>query len=344
MRSAPKSARPAEAGFVLVAVLWILAALATLASIYSSYTIKTAAASRVADDRVQAEESIRAGIEMAVFHQLELPEKARPARGGFNTRVGRTNLSVRFRSEGAKVDLNGAPAELLAGLFSAVGVDPARADTFAERVIGWRTKAATGGEAGATAADSGTDKAAEEDEFYREQHVPYPPRHGPFDNALELSLLPGISLAVVERILPFVTVFSGRPDIDVSTADPTVLSALPEMTPQILGAVLDARVKNPNDANMLMALLGPAKTHATTERSKALRASIAVDFDNGRRVHAEVVFRLKDEGLADKPPPVQAPDDRSPKDEGSMSQHATNVEPYDLLYWRDDFDGPMQSA
>jgi general secretion pathway protein K len=55
--SASKSARRAESGFFLVAVLWILAALATLASIYSSYTVNTAAGSRVADDRVQAEAS-----------------------------------------------------------------------------------------------------------------------------------------------------------------------------------------------------------------------------------------------------------------------------------------------
>ena len=145
--SLSRSATRAEAGFVLVAVLWILAALATLASIYSSYTVNTAAASRVADDRVQAEASIRAGVEMAVFRQLALPEKARLARGGFDMRVGRTGVAVRFRSEAARIDLNAAPADLLAGLFAAVGVDPTRAETFAERVVGWRTKAQTGADA-----------------------------------------------------------------------------------------------------------------------------------------------------------------------------------------------------
>ncbi len=84
----PKSATRAEAGFVLIAVLWILAALATLASIYSSYAVNTATASRIIDDRVQAEASIRAGVEMAAFGQLALPEPARPARGGFEMRVG----------------------------------------------------------------------------------------------------------------------------------------------------------------------------------------------------------------------------------------------------------------
>jgi general secretion pathway protein K len=316
MTSLARSATRAEGGFVLIAVLWILAALATLASIYSSYTVNTAAASRVADDRVQAEASIRAGVEMAVFRQLALPEKARLVRGGFDMRVGRTGVAVRFRSEGARIDLNAAPADLLTGLFTAVGIDSSRAATFAERIVGWRTKAAAGADANAAGADGKDDKAAKEDKLYSEQHMPYPPRHAPFDNTLELSLLPGVSLAVVERLLPFVTVFSGRPEVNVSSADSTVLSAFPEMTPQILGAVLNARVNDPGDGTSLLALLGPAKARATTDRSKAFRASISVEFDNGRRVHAEVVFRLKDQG----------------------------AEPYELLYWRDDFDGPMQST
>jgi general secretion pathway protein K len=283
--------------------------------------------------------------------------------------VGRTGVSVRFRSEGARIDLNAAPADLLSGLFTAVGVDSARAETFADRVVGWRTKAATGADANAAGAGTnaaggganatsasanvpgsdanaggaGTnaagananpagaggaeDKAAKEDKLYSEQHMPYPPRHAPFDNALELSLLPGISLAVVERVLPFVTVFSGRGDVDVASADPTVLSALPQMTPQILGAVLNVRVSDPGDGRALLELLGPAKAHATAEASKAFRASIVVDFDNGRHVHPEVVFRLNDQGA---------------KDQGANNQG--DEEPYELLYWRDDFDGPMQSA
>jgi general secretion pathway protein K len=350
--SAPKSAGRTEAGFVLVAVLWILAALAALASIYSSYTINTAAASHVADDRVQAEASIQAGVEMAVFRQLALPEKARLDQGGFDLRVGRTSVAVRFRSEAARIDLNAASLDLLTGLFAAVGVDSTQAQTFAERVVGWRTKAATSAgansaSAGANAAGDGAeDKAAKEDKLYSEQHMPYPPRHAPFDNALELSLLPGISLAVVERVLPFVTVFSGRSDVDVSTADPTVLSALPGMTPQILGAVLNARVSDPGDGRALLTLLGPAKTHATTEGSKAFRASIAVEFDNGRRVHAEVVFRLKDQSEKNQGPKTQGASDQSAKEQGVKDQSDKNqdAEPYELLYWRDDFDGPMQSV
>jgi general secretion pathway protein K len=303
MMSAVKSERHRDSGFVLVAVLWILVALATLASIYSAYAVNTATASHVADDRVQAEASIHAAVEMAVYQQLAVPELARPSHGAFELRVGRTSVSVRFLSEAARIDLNAAPSDLLAGLFVAIGVDPKQAGAFADRVIGWRTK-------------STADTPSKEATLYVEQRVPYPPRQAPFDNALELSLLPGLPRPLVERVLPFVTVFSAAPGIDVATADPTVLTALPGMTPQILGAVLKARASAPADGQALLALLGPAKGHASADRSKAVRAKVEVAFDNGRRVHAEIVFRLKDGG--DKP--------------------------YDLLYWRDDFDGPMQSA
>ena len=148
------------------------------------------------------------------------------------------------------------------------------------------------------------------------QGVRYPPRQAQFDDALELSLLPGLPEPIVERILPLVTVFSGRPGIDVASADPAVLSALPGMTPQSVSAVLKARANDPGDREALLELLGPARRYAAADGSKTVRAAVAVEFDNGSRVHAEVVFRLKDRG-----------DD-----------------PYDLLYWRDDFDGPMQSV
>lgn len=376
--SAPISAARAEAGFVLVAVLWILAALATLASVYSSYTINTADASQVVNDRVQAEASIRAGVEMAVFRQLALPEKARPARGGFDMRVGRTSVAVRFRSETARIDLNAAPADLLAGLFTAVGVDSSRAQNFADRVVGWRTKAkasadASGAGAGANPASAnanpagpnaspagadaslanagGTeDKAAREDKLYSRENMPYPPRHAPFDSALELSLLPGIPLAAVERVLPYVTVFSGRAEVDVFTADPTVLSAFPEMTAKILGGILSARASDPGDGKALLELLGPAKARATADKSKVFRASVSVEFDNGRRVHAEVVFRLKDQdknkGDKDQNAKDQNARDQGAGDQGAKDQNAKDQGdgPYELLYWRDDFDGPIQSA
>jgi general secretion pathway protein K len=301
--SPPRARDPVDAGFVLVAVLWIMLALATLASIYSVYTLRTASASHVIDERIQAEASIRAGVETAAYQQLAAPEKARPSRGRFTLRVGRTNVDVRYRSEAARIDLNAAPADLLTGLFTAVGVDPSHAATFTDRVVGWRTKPDANGD-------------SKESKLYAQWRIAYPPRQAPFEDALELALLPGLPQSIVERVLPFVTVFSGNAEVDISSADPTVLSALPGMTPAILSAVLSAREKNPNDSKALLGLLGPVKDAAAPEKPNAFRLGVEVAFDNGRRVRAEIVFRLKN----------------------------NSDEPYDLLYWRDDFDGPTPLA
>ena len=59
--------RSGRDGFIVVAVLWILAALATLVTIFSMYVINTATAFAVHDERLQAEGLARAAIELSVY-------------------------------------------------------------------------------------------------------------------------------------------------------------------------------------------------------------------------------------------------------------------------------------
>src|SRR3954447_21898122 len=105
-------------GFILVAVLWIIAALATLATIFSIYVINTATAFTVHDERLQAEGCARAAIELAVYQLTTTPQGAQqgaPTRGRFVFRVGNAQVTADFNSETARIDLNAAPKELLAG-------------------------------------------------------------------------------------------------------------------------------------------------------------------------------------------------------------------------------------
>src|ERR1700740_819406 len=62
-RMQPSTAR-SSAGFILVSVLWILGALATLASIYAVYVINSATSMSVNDDRVKAAALISAALEL----------------------------------------------------------------------------------------------------------------------------------------------------------------------------------------------------------------------------------------------------------------------------------------
>ncbi len=285
-------------GFIVVAVLWILGALATLASIYAVYVINTATGMSVNDERIQAEGLMTAALELTAYRLSSIDADTRPSRGNFVFRLGRANVVAEFRSEAARIDLNSAPKEMLAGLFAALGAQYPNAEYYADRIIGWRT----------TRDPDGPD---DETSAFRTAGLRYRPRQAPFAHVGELWLVLGLPPALVERAMPFVTVFSGRPEINILDAAPEAVAAIPGMTPDRLYAVLSQRGAGPQNARFLLSLLG-SQAGATTEASKATRVAVRIDFDNRRRVRGEAVILLLDD----------------------------SNEPFRVLSWRDDFDGP----
>jgi general secretion pathway protein K len=287
-------------GFVVVAVLWILGALAALASIYAIYVTNTAVSLSVNDDRLQAEALVRASLELTAYRLSTQDADQRPTQGAFRFRMGRADVAVDFRAEAARIDLNMAPKELLAGLFAGLGAPSAAAESYADRIVGWRQKGDVEGQ------NQNNEAAA-----YRTAGLSYGPRQGPFSDVGELWLVLGLPPALVERALPFVTVFSGRPDVDVLDAAPEVVAALPGMSPDRLNGILGQRGPGAANAQIVQGLLGSAQD-ASTQGGKAMRVTVGIAFDNGRRVGAETVIL--------------------PLDDAS--------EPFRVLWWHDDFDGP----
>ena len=202
--AAPKLGRKSNDGFILVAVLWILGGLAVLAAIYALYVVNAATSLKVNNDRIQANASVSAALELTAYYLGAGKPQERPTSGTFNFRVGSSNVAVDFLSEAARIDLNTAPPPLLAGLFRVLGAPPDAANDYAERIIGWRTPAASAN----PDADQGNDK---ETTAYRNAGLTYNPRLAPFTNVQELWLVLGLPPALVERAMPFVTVFSGMP-------------------------------------------------------------------------------------------------------------------------------------
>jgi general secretion pathway protein K len=97
---------------------------------------------------------------------------------------------------------------------------------------------------------------------------------------------------VVERALPYVTVFGKSAEIDVLLAAPEVIAALPGMTPEVLNDFLKQRSSLPRDPKAVAAALGPAKAAATLPEPKAYRLLTTMRFDNGRRASTEAVISL----------------------------------------------------
>jgi general secretion pathway protein K len=272
-----------ERGFVLVAVLWVLAALAALATIFSAFLANSARAIAVNDNALQTEALVSAAVELTAY-QLRISSDARPSHGGFHTRLNGANLSVSFVSESARIDLNNAPKPLLSGLMCVLGAGTEQADEYADRIIAWRTRAAAG-------------STGNEDALYRAAGRTYGPRQAPFAHVNELSLVLGLPPALVVRALPFVTVYSGSQGVDVADAKPEVIAALPGMTPLILKQFLDDRPGLGNDAQAIARELGAAGASANADKSNAYRLQVGLRLRNGWTTASEVVIGLtREEG------------------------------------------------
>lgn len=283
-------------GFIVVVVLWMLAALAALALIYLTYVTNTAVTVAVNADRLQADALVNAGLELAAYRLTAQNEATRPTSGTFNARVGAGRVSVTFRSEAARIDLNMAPKPILAGLMTSLGVSADNASVYTDRIVAWRSST-----------EPGQDNP--EDSYYRTLGASYLPRHAPFPHSDELWLVRGIPPAVVERVLPFVTVFSNMRTVNVLDAAPQVVAALPGMTPQTLQQVLRDRTDPNIDPRSLVGLVGGGA--ATIEGAKAYRLTVAVEAPSHRQSSAEIVILLLDSG----------------------------DEPYRVLSWHNAFDG-----
>jgi general secretion pathway protein K len=302
-------------GFILVAVLWIIAALAVLASIFSIYLANTAVSLSLYDGTIQSEELVFASLELTAY-QVSAPQAAGPqttgpatradpngpgpqtrnappppTRGDFSFRLGHADVAVNFISEAARIDLNSASPQLVASFFTVLGVPPQDAQQYAERIAGWTRKPK------GTPTDAATQD--NEDALYRAAGRNYSPRGGPFAHIDELSLLVGLPPALVERAKPFLTIYSGKTQIDVLDAAPEVIAAIPGITPDLLNALAEAR-RTGADAQSVGRMLGalPLQGVVGIEGGGAYRVQVRIHYDSGRQDASEVVIMT---GLTDRP-------------------------------------------
>jgi len=285
-----------EDGFILVAALWMVAALAFLASAYAAYALRTAPSASLPEERLRAEAAIRAAIDLCAFRQLALPKVARPDAGAFSAEIGQNRVDVVYRSESARVDLNSAPRDLIAGLFVQLGAAPAAAGNLADRIVAWRGRL------------KNSDREREAS-IYIKAGLAYRPLEAPFDNAMEISLLPGMPQGLAQRALGFVTIF-GTGKIDPFVADPLVLAAVPGMTASVANSFSAFQSSPKPNASTLARMAGPFKDYITADPNDHVRAEIVASV-GARRIRAEVVLKIAESGAS----------------------------PYEIVYWRDDFDG-----
>ena len=117
----------------------------------------------------------------------------------------------------------------------------------------------------------------------------------------------GLPPALVERALPFVTVFNGSSDVDAAIAAPEVIAALKDTGQDNAADPFGQPTATPNDPLATADPSATAQKNTPTAKSPCYRVRAVINFSNGRRTASEVVIAL-----------------------------GNKVEPYRVLSWQDD--------
>ena len=223
-RDRAREATSSERGFVIVAVLWILMALSALAMIFSVYLSASAQALAVNDTTLQTEALVSASLELTAYQLTLAGDKARPPHGSFHFRMDDADVSSpSLPRPPASISIS-RPRRCWPGLFAGLGANQAAARKM-------RTGSSDGGPVRCPAPP-----------MTRKRSMPprglnYSPRQSLFTHVNELALVVGLPPALVDRALPFVTVFNGSSGVDAAIAAPEVIAALPGKTRPIQGRV-----------------------------------------------------------------------------------------------------------
>jgi general secretion pathway protein K len=221
-----------DRGFALLVVVWVLALMAVLAAGFASDTRSEARQARNLLRAAQAQAMAEAGITLAVVGLLDQdPATQWPADGSLRSIVfDRGTILVTVQDEAGKINLNGAPLDLVAGLLASRGIDETVRALLLD-AIATRRRAVSESLPGAATIGPAREEGA------RLATAANPP----FRALDEIRSVPGVSGAVYQRIAPFLTVFSQTPRINPLTASREVLMSLPRVSAQEVENLLATR-------------------------------------------------------------------------------------------------------
>ena len=252
--------REQQSGVALLAVLWLAGALSILA-LATAYLVRTEVAA--VSNQVEGQRSFylaRGGIEAAIYSLVQsatgLPAASEVAAAPPEFGPGQRWLRYDFPTgsvlvevvpENAKLNVNGAAAEQMAALFSALGLGANESLDLAAAIVDWRSPRAS-------AAGSPLDF------YYAALPQPYPPRHAPLEQLEELLPVKGMSRELFfgraeessdgrwrqhPALADLLTVEDTGGAVNPNYAAEEVLRALPGWNATIAAAVIQARTAVP---------------------------------------------------------------------------------------------------
>lgn len=225
-------ARRHRAGVALVGVLWLLVLLSLIAlnlSAGSRTELQLASNARLA---ASARHIAEAGVNWGLWSLLQANTSGWLADGSTRSlELDGIVVEVALFDEQGKIDLNEADPQLLVGLFESVGLDEKAALAQVDAILDWRDE------------DDLLRPAGAEEEQYRAAGLPGPANRA-FERLPELRQVLGMNEALYRQVLPALTLYSNKAEVNPLVAPHEVLLALPGISPESIERYIDERRRN----------------------------------------------------------------------------------------------------
>lgn len=220
-------------GVILVIVLWAVAMMTVMVAALSAGVRKDSGLAEIETDRLKSQMLVEGAVEVAAAKLLAGQDAARSLADGRPYRVdmGAGIVETRVRDAGGLIDINRADAELLTGFFGAIAGSDKAAEALARQIVDWRDK-----QSGATVTDAPTETPEESD-----INAEPKPKPAAFITTSQLYRLAGADRSLIDRALPFLSLFSRDGRINLATAPDEVLAGVPGIAPADIKMLTKAR-------------------------------------------------------------------------------------------------------
>ncbi|MES9945460.1 MAG: PilX N-terminal domain-containing pilus assembly protein [Candidatus Thiodiazotropha sp.] len=220
-----------QQGFALVLVLWLVALLTIVAASFSTHSKVETRLTGNAIDALHSRLLAQSGVNRAILELMVSDPQQRWNSTGqiyqIETDQGRVSISIRNSS--GLLDLNKAPRDQLVKLLALIEDDIQEREALADRLIDWRDS------------DDLRHLSGAEDADYRSAGYPYGTAGRDLVSIDELAYVMGFNADRVERLRPYITLYSNTQNVDLRHAPEVLVSLLKGglETNETLSEVLD---------------------------------------------------------------------------------------------------------
>jgi len=255
-----KSHISSDQGIALMIVLWILTILMVIVFSFSymarTETYSTLSFKNGTGDKFLAEAGVERGIMELFYRQfykdmsVDIDSSQRWNIDGtpYEGQLGDGFYTVRITSEDGKVDINAASEVVLKNLFLNLGIQPEEVDTIVDSIMDWRDP------------DNLRRLHGAESDYYTSLQNPYKAKDADFETVEGLLLVKGMTPEILygtkdrKGAINFLTVNAKHGEIDINAAPKEVLMALPGISPELAGSIIESRkskeIAGPNEINL----------------------------------------------------------------------------------------------